>query len=294
MENNRLKNNNVSWLYLAPAIALLLFVFGYSIVSIFWFSLVEWNALTPTSIFNNFESFQDFFSYQHILEVFKNNFLIIIITLPIIVLLAVFMSHNIYTKIFGWRIYRYLFFLPVVIPNVVVGIIWAFFLNRSGPINQFLGNIGLDILQVNWFANIRFALYGLIIAIIWKDIGFAIILFLSRLSTVDTFLFDAAKIDGANEFQIIKHITIPQLSSVIKLYVVLGVIHLMNHLFSYVFIMTSGGPGFSSTVLEYFIYLFAFKFKKIGLASAAGVVLFIITLILIVTYFKISGKSEEE
>lgn len=121
--------------------------------------------------------------------------------------------------------------------------------------------------------------------IIWRELGFGTILFLARLMSVPEELFEAARLDGANWLQVHWHITIPQLRRVIEFYVIIEVINMMSGVFNYVYVMTSGGPGFSSQVLELYIWNNAFAFRQDGLASAAAVVLLGVTLVFIFLQF---------
>jgi len=293
LDKLKTKHDKSAFFYLLPAIIIILFIYGNPLIRIFWYSLIKWDGLLPTKEFSGSINFLEVLTNKYFLQILFNNLIIIVVTIPIVVLFAIFCCQFIYLRVFGYRIYQYLFFLPVILPNVVAAIIWTFFFHETGPINTLFTKIGLDFLVVNWFGNPRFSLYGLIITIIWKEVGFAIVLFLARLSSVDPYLYDAAKVDGANDFQTLRYITIPQLKSVIQLYVILEIIGLLNFLFSYIFVMTRGGPGFSSTVLEYFVYIFAFTYKKIGPANAVALILFVITFIFVLIYLRFSKSSEE-
>jgi len=288
---NRTKEYRQYFLFLSPAMIILLFIYANSIVRIVWYSVIKWKSFTPLQEVS-YENFYKVFTYPHFLEILKNNFIIIIVTIPVVVIFALFCAQFLYFRVFGYRIYRYLFFLPVILPNVVAAIIWSFILHEFGVVNTIFQKIGLEVLTVNWFGNPKWAIYGLILTIIWKDVGFAIILFLAKLSMVDPQLYDAAKVDGANEIQTIKFITIPQILSVIVLYIILELIGLLNFIFGYVFVMTRGGPGYSTTPLEFLTYLFAFRLHKFGMANASAVILFVITLILVLIYFNSSRKKE--
>lgn len=289
----KVKYDKSAFLFLLPAVIIILFIYANPLVKIFWYSVVNWDGLQPTTEFSGASNFITVISNKYFFEILFNNLIVIIITIPAVILFALFCSQFIYLRIFGYKIYQYLFFLPVIIPNVVAAIIWTFFLHPTGPINTIFTKIGLDFLVVDWFGNPRFAIYGLIITIIWKEVGFATILFLARLSGVDPSLYDSAKIDGANDFQTIRYITIPQLKGVIRLFAIIQMIGLLNFLFGYIYIMTRGGPGYSSTLLEYFVYIYAFTFKKLGPANAVAVILFGITFIFVLLYFWLS-RSEGE
>ncbi len=289
-----LKNEKSVWLFLSPVILILIFVYLVPVTRIFWYSIIEWQGYTPLLSFNGFNNYKEVFLNNYFLRVLSNNLIIMGVSIPLLVLSGLFFSQFIYLKIFGHRIYQYLFFLPVILPTVIAAIIWTFVLRSNGPLNTLLINLKLDFLVVDWFGNSKFALFGLILTLIWKDVGFAIILFLSKLSVIDPFLYDAAKVDGANDFQTLRYITIPQLKDIIQLYIILVVISQLNYLFSYIHIMTRGGPGFNTTVLEYFIYIYGFIYQKMGVAASTSVILFVITFLFVFLYFKFSRSQENE
>lgn len=268
------------------------FIYGYSLIKVIWYSLVEWDGFTPTIRFNMFANFRAIVVDPNFLESLKNSMTILIAVIPVLILIAVVATQFLYMGIAGAKIYRILFFLPVVLPVVVVGVVFSFILHNNGPLNQFLCMLKLDFLAVDWFGNQNYAIYALIFIIIWKDIGFAIVLFLARLMNAPLSLYESARIDGANEFQLMWHITIPQLKSVIILYSVLSSIGLLINLFGYIFVTTGGGPGYSTTVLEYFIYLYTFRYGRLGEGSAVAVILFLITVVLSIIYFREYEKEE--
>ncbi|MCL4384843.1 MAG: sugar ABC transporter permease [Cyanobacteria bacterium] len=155
-----------------------------------------------------------------------------------------------------------------------------------------LTKIGLGFFAIDWFGNPRFSLYSIIMTIIWKSVGFTMILFLARLTTIDYSIYEAAKIDGASDMQIFRYISIPMLKNIIQIAIVLQLISLTSFLFNYIYVMTQGGPGFSSTVLEYFIYINAFKYQDIGISSASGLFLILITGFLVYFYLFTNKKQE--
>jgi ABC-type sugar transport system permease subunit len=113
--------------------------------------------------------------------------------------------------------------------------------------------------------------------IIWKEVGFGVVLFLARLMSVEEELFDAAKIDGANWWQLQWNITVPQLATVIEFFTVVSVITMLSWVFNYVFVMTGGGPGNSTMVTELFVYLMGFRYNQMNIASAVSVLLLLVT-----------------
>ena len=111
----------------------------------------------------------------------------------------------------------------------------------------------------------------------WKEVGFGVVLFLARLMSVEEELFDAAKIDGANWWQLQRHITVPQLASVIEFFTVVSVITMLSWVFSYVFVMTGGGPGSSTMVTELYVYLMGFRYNQMSIAAAVSILLLLVT-----------------
>lgn len=158
--------------------------------------------------------------------------------------------------------------------------------------NDFLTAIGLNVFALDWLGSTRLALPTLMFVIIWKEVGFGIVLFLARLMSVEEELFDAAKIDGANWWQLQWNITIPQLSTVMEFFIVISIITMLSWVFNYVFVMTGGGPGNATMVTELYVYLMAFRYNQMNLAAAVSVLLLIVTGIFIFLDLYLRDKSE--
>jgi ABC-type sugar transport system permease subunit len=131
--------------------------------------------------------------------------------------------------------------------------------------------------------------------IIWKELPFGIILFLAGINNINKDIIEAAKIDGANWFQTLIHVTIPQLKNIINFYVVYNVMVVFAWVFTYVFVLTNGGPANSTTILELQIYNFAFKKNLMGMAAALSILLFLLIFVFIYLRFRLQrGALEEE
>ena len=282
-------NNNAYW-FVLPALLVVAFIFLNPIIRMFIFSIEGWKYLRPTG-FDNFGNYVDLLTDPHFYGTLGNNLTIIVGVVPTVILIALAFAQAIFSKMPGYSVYTFLFFIPVVLPDIVVAKILTEVLNKAGPLNQFFEWAHLGFLDQDWLGAPGFSLFSIIISLVWKNIGFALVLFLARLTTVDSAIYEAADIDGATATQKFTLITIPMLVSTISVYVVLQIIGLMSFLFSYIHVMTAGGPGYSSTVLEYFIYLNTFRLQEIGVGSAAGVILIIITLVMISNYIFASQRK---
>ena len=290
-KNRRLKDIPKAYLFILPALTIIAFVYFNSLIKVFWYSVVEWDNFVPAE-FNSFANFIEVFSNENFLECLKNSLVVLFTTVTIIVVLAVTIAQFLYNRIAGSKVYRFLFFFPELLPVVVVGICFTFLLQNNGPFNELLSAIGLGALTQDWFAQSKTALPSIIAMVIWKDLGFPIILFLARLSKTPPSLYEAARIDGANEYRIIRHITIPELRSTIVLYTIMSCIGNLSALFPYINVTTNGGPGFSSTVLEYFIYLYTFRYFEIGQGAAASVILFLLTFVMSMFYIRLLRRKD--
>ena len=283
-----------AYAFLSPAILILIFIFGYQIVRLFWFSLVHWQGYRYTTQFNNFKYFITIFSRGYVVAPLLRSLLIIVIVIPAVIFLTVFISHHLYRKIGGYRFYRWLFFLTSIIPVVVASIIWTYLLNLYGPVNNLLRALHLKFLVVDWFGNSKSAIFALCWIIIWREIGFSTIIFLAELGNASTSVYEAALMDGANEFQLMRFITFPYLHRIVKLYTVTMTIFVLNNLFGVVLVSTNGGPGYATTVLEYYIYFLTFRAGKIGMGLSVAVLLFIITIVLVVIYVRSFSRRRGE
>jgi ABC-type sugar transport system permease subunit len=129
--------------------------------------------------------------------------------------------------------------------------------------------------------------------IVWKELGFGVILFLARLLSLPTETFEAARIDGATFFRLHRFVTVPQLAGVIAFYVVVEAITMVSWVFNYVYVISNGtgGPGDATQVTELYIYQSAFQYSAPDLAAAAAVILFGATLVLIAAFFRIQRRT---
>jgi multiple sugar transport system permease protein len=187
----------------------------------------------------------------------------------------------------GMRIFRTIYFLPVVLPAVPVMFLWMMMFNpRSGLINQFLGLFGID--GPLWLNSPVWSKPSLILMSLW-GIGGIIVIFLAGLQDIPEYLYEAADLDGASRLQKFWKITVPLLSPVIFFNVVTGLIA-ASQVFTEAYIMTGGGPLESTTFVNLKIYLLAFKDVKMGYASAMAWVMFLILVPMTLLLFKVSKR----
>ena len=277
------------WLYLAPALVLLLAVFGYPIVRLVILSLQRTQA--GELGFVGLGNYELLFRDDVFLQAVRNN-LKLLLTVPVTVGLALLLAVFLFERILGWRLYRTTLFLPYLLPITAVGLVFSYIFQLSGVLNDFLHAVGLGILAQDWLGSTTLALPTVMFVIIWKEVGFGVVLFLARLMSVEEELFDAARVDGANWWQLQRHVTIPQLATVIEFFTVISVITVLSWVFGYVFVMTSGGPGNATMVTELYVYLMGFRYNQMNLAAAVSVLLLLVTGIFIFLELRLRERGD--
>lgn len=214
----------------------------------------------------------------------------LLLAVPVLMVLSVLIAILLFEAIRGWRLHRAIVFLPYVLPIPVVGVVFGVLLTLNGPVNAALHTVGLGALAHDWFGQPNWALWTLLGVIVWKELGFGVVLVLARLMALPVEVFEAARLDGARFWRLHAFITVPQLRSVLGFYAVTEAITMVSWVFNYVYVVSNGtgGPGDATQVAELYIYQTAFQFNARELASAAALILFAATFVLIVIYFRIA------
>ena len=272
-------------IWIAPALAVIVFVFGYSMVALVKTALKYEGSWT----FGNFDITWSDPAFRTALT----HNMRLLLAVPVLVVVALLLSVILFEGLRGWRFHRWAVFLPYVLPIPVIGVIFGQLLQLNGLVNQLLRGVGLDALAQDWLGQPRWALWTMTVVIVWKELGFGVVLFLARLFAVPTEMFEAARIDGARFFRLHRYITVPQLATVIVFYVVVEAITMVSWVFNYVYVMTNGqgGPGDATQVTELYIYQTAFQYSSPEVAAAAAVTLFGATLVLIAIFFRIQRRA---
>jgi ABC-type sugar transport system permease subunit len=276
------------YLFLAPALIVIGLIFAFPIVRLVTLSFQR--PFQGETLFVGLTNYQAIFKDEVFLRAVRNN-LTLLISVPIMVLIALILAIFLFDRIRGWQFYRTTLFLPYLLPITVVGLIFSYIFQLSGVLNDFLKVIGLERFILDWLGSTKLALPTLMFVIVWKEVGFGIVLFLARLMSVEEELYDAAKIDGANWWRLQWHITLPQLATTIEFFTIVSIITILSWVFGYVYVMTGGGPGNSTMVTELFIYLTGFRYNQMNIASAVSVILLLVTGIFIFLELRLRERS---
>lgn len=281
-----------AYLFLAPSFVVMSLIFFYPVIKIIQGSFYNFEAKIPR--FVGVTNFKIIFTDERFWISIKNNLILMVVGIPIMVFLSLILAAFLYDRIKFWKTYRFISFIPYVIPITVIAVAFSYILTLHGMLNDILSFLHLNFLIVDWFAKPITALTTIIFVVIWKELGFGIILMFARMLSLSEDLFEAAKIDGASWWQIFRYVTIPQLRNVIEFYMVILVITMFSWVFNYVYVMTRGGPGVSTWVGEMYVYNAAFRNYYRGIAYASSFVIFIITLIFIIIQLRFRKNEIDE
>ena len=186
------------------------------------------------------------------------------------------------------NLYRSIFFFPVLIAHTYIAVIWRFLYQQdTGVINYYLGLFGIE--AIPWLSNAHWAMAAIIILDVWKNTGFAMLVFLAGLQSIPNEYYEAAQLDGANERQLFFRITIPLLSPTIFFILVIFMIGALQ-VFDTIIVLTQGGPGDATRSVVLYVYEIAFRTFNMGYAAAVSMTLFAIILVLTAMQFWISRR----
>jgi ABC-type sugar transport system permease subunit len=257
----------------APALALVGVMLGWPMIQAVYYSMTQWDGLTSTWVGPS--TYTHEFHDPAFWRVLQNNGLLLL-SIPVALVVPLAIASLLELRVFGWRLFRIAYFMPTAISWVVIGIVAERFFAAQGTLNSILGAVGLGALRTDFLSGERTALLAIGLTFAWSMIGTNTIIFLTGMATLDPALGEAARVDGAGAWQRFARITVPQLKRFIQFAVMMTVISAFTALFSLIFVMTGGGPGYGTTTLEFFVYQNAFATGRFGTAAMLGVILFVI------------------
>jgi multiple sugar transport system permease protein len=282
----KIKNETImAWLFSAPAIILLLVFLLIPFLMAIGLSFSDQRLVPNPNLPTQFVGLRNFvriFGDDTFYQAVLNNFLFVLIVVPLQTTLALLLAIFVNQKLTGVNIFRTTYFSPVVVTMVVVAVIWTFLYNPGeGLINKFIATITFGLLgPYDWLNDPKLAFPAIMLLSIWQGVGFQMIIYLAGLQDIPPSLYEAGQIDGANKFQQFFYITFPMLRNT-TIFVVLATTILAFRLFTQVWVMQgpSGHPqGTTITMIVYAVSK-GFQQGKIGYASAITVVFFIIVLL---------------
>ena len=270
---NRLKL--VGFVFVLPGLVSYFVWTLYPIFSAFLISFYKWN-LNPNlpSKFVGLQNYIMAIKDPIVWVAFKNTFLYTLITVPGQMIFGLLIAIVLNKKIFGQTTFRVLYYLPVITSWVFVSLIFEYlFAGYGGLVNYILHT------NIQWLSSPSTAMIPIYVLGIWKGIGWSMLIFLAGLQGIPQVLYEAARIDGANRWELVRHITIPLLKPTMMFELVMLTIGGFN-VFLSVWVMTSGGPMNSTQVVSVYMFQQAFNYFNFGYGAALSIMLFVIVFII--------------
>jgi multiple sugar transport system permease protein len=255
----------------------------YPFASIAVHSLTRWDGISAAQ-YVGFHNYRVLWRDPIFRLALRNN-LLFALSVPIQVVVPLLVAYAIHLEIPGWRLFRATVFLPAVYATVVIGILSATMLQLDGPVNSALGAVGLASSEREWLGSSSTSIPIILMIVVWTNFGYNVLLYVAGMTALDPSLEEAARIDGAGRFGVLRHIVIPNLRRVLEIVLVINTITAFAFMFTYIYTITNGGPGYDTYVSEFYIYTQAFTDQNLGYASALGMTL--IALVLVIGIFQI-------
>jgi raffinose/stachyose/melibiose transport system permease protein len=285
-----------TWVWVLPAVALLLVFVYYPIVENFRLSLFSWNAFSAHPVYVGLDNYRTALDDPVFWHALRNNSVFAVTSLVFQVgfslVLAAVLEEFVHQRLRG--VLRTIYFIPAVISITVAGILFSFLYNpQIGLVNEFLGAIGLDSWQHSWLGEPDTAMWSIIAMSQWQSVGYTAVLFVVAIQRVPREYYEAARVDGAGRVRSFFSITIPmvrEMTTLVSILTISGAFLVFNE----VMVMTAGGPSNSSQVLGTWLYRSAFFQDDMGYASAIATVIFVITFTIGATQVAVSRRRRIE
>jgi len=264
--------------FLLPSIAGFLLFSVFPVLGVIVLSFLKWDVLTPAE-FAGLANYEKLFLRDHIFrKAMVNTIYYVVLTVPPLITFGIALALLVNQKLKGIGVFRTIYFMPIVGLLVAEALLWAWLYDADfGLINSMLRSIGSQ--PVPWLGSTDWAMPAVAVMSVWRSAGYYMVIFLAGIQGIPSELYEAAAIDGANRWHRFIYVTIPMLTPVIFLSIVIAMINTFQ-VFTSAWVLTKGGPYYATTTIVMRIYTSAFQDFRMGYASAMALVLFAIIVIM--------------
>jgi len=288
-----MNQERAAWGFVAPALIALALFFFLPVAAALILSFTDFDIYAVADIGNL--RFVGLDNYIHLLETplfwkaLGNTAWFVLLGVPLSIMMSLAAALLLDNKLARFKgFFRTVYFAPVVTTLVAVAVIWRYLLHtKYGLVNWALGGIGIG--PIDWLGDPHWSMPAIVLFAVWKNFGYNMIIILAGLQTIPEELHEAARIDGANAFQRLRHVTLPGLAPVLLVVSILTMAGYFQ-LFAEPYVMTQGGPVESTVSILYFMYEQGFRWWNLGFASAIAFVLFLIMFALTLVQLKVSER----
>jgi len=287
----RLRQKNAGLLFVLPTFLVMAAVIGYPIVRTLWLSFSDVKLGREATPFIGLANYSAVVTDRVFRTAVRNSLIWTAVCVTSITFIGLLAALTVNERVPGHKLIRSTILMPWIIPGIVAAVTWKWLYHPNfGMINDLLVRAGVIKDPTHWLADPTWALYAAMVVNVWKSFPFAMLMLLAGLQSIPEELYDAARVDGARASQRLWYVTLPLLRSVIVVVALLLTIWNMNT-FTYIYILTEGGPARMTEVLGVYIYVTAFQSFKFGRSSAAAVIVFLISTVVSVIYLRILRGS---
>ena len=280
------------YLFLAPALVLLGIFVLYPIGAVVYYSFTDFDIVTPP-VLVGLENYQRLLQDDTFWLALTHSIVYLLVT-PILIFLSMGLAIIVNRRLRGVSIYRALYFIPAVAGSIAIGLTWRFLFERSGFVNAVLEWLGIIQEPIQWLATPALTLPLAMLLTIWAGVGYYAVIFLAGIQNIPEELYDAARIDGANDWQKHLHVTLPGLRpQVIFVFIISSLAALK--VFDEIYVLTNrtGGILDSSVTMVFYLWKQAFQLNHAGYASAIAMALLLVTLVFSVVNVRILERRDE-
>lgn len=281
---------NVPWWFLAPAVAIYLFIVVMPSFRGGFFSFTDWNGLGEDWAFVGFQNFVDVFSDRAARAALLNTVILAVVATVVQNAIGLALALGLNSMVKSRYVLRVIFFAPVVLTPLVAGYVWSYLLSPSGAVNEGLRAVGLGAFAQDWLGNPQFALGSIIVAIVWQFSGYSMVIFLAGLQAIPEEIIEASIIDGAGAWRRFWSVIFPLLNGAVVINVMLSLIGGLKQ-FDQVVAMTGGGPGTATETISTLIYKNAFALGEYPFSVALAVVMTVLIAGLAAVQYRLSARK---
>jgi putative chitobiose transport system permease protein len=280
------------YLFLAPALVLLGIFVIYPIFAVIYYSFTDYDIIRPP-VFIGLENFQNLFADKTFWLALTHSFVYLLVT-PILIVLSIALAIVVNRQLRGIHIYRALYFVPAVSGSIAIGLSWRWLFERTGFINSMLLSLGWISEPVQWLATPAYVLPIAMLLTIWAGFGYYAVIFLAGLQNIPEELYDAARIDGCNDFQKHRYVSIPGLRPQIVFVFVISSLAALK-VFDEIYVLTNrtGGILDSGVTMVFYLWEQAFELQHAGYASAIAIALLAVTLAFSIVNVRILERRQD-
>lgn len=277
--------------FILPSLAIYVLFMLYPFLGTVQLSLTSWDGYAAVKDFIGLDNYAVLFQDPAFWEALSHNLVWAVVGTAAPIIIGLPLAIMLWSGARGRLAFRAIYFVPVILPAVVIGIVWGWIYNPIfGVLNSILQAVGLGELTRGWLGDPDTALISVLLAAVWATFGFVVVMFLAGLQGVDMNLVDAARVDGANAWQRTRHVLLPGIAPVFTFVLTITLVGAFS-VFDIIYVMTQGGPGTATEVLAGYSYKMAFGRNFAGYGAAISMVIAVLSLVLAIIFLRVRERS---